>query len=305
MISAAHAGSEETTPAGAKAFGRRQDDPSVGGNFNDQDDKNSLKITFALVRTLSSLGFIPYTVINLVSRRYMDLNRTWGGQQMWQDTRGTYRPGDENKTLQQFPRLEEFKRFRKSFYQDFHDTLQQFTTSQHPHGWLFDIHGTSLEFLGTNSTLEIVTTGGFTARRDIVYDKPHNLHRYLVDGGFSVFPITADPGAESPDFGRATGTASLNLISGGRYGAQPPPANLADLPERNPVIPGPQSHRVHGVQFEIDKSLRWDQTDEQLESTGINIANAIYRCLLGNQVLQRQPQPRDGENAVLCYSMLT
>src|SRR5687768_4185096 len=65
IIIAPHAGHEDTTPPGAKAFGARKDDPDTGGNFTAGDDTNTLKITSALVRTLSSLGFIPFTVINL------------------------------------------------------------------------------------------------------------------------------------------------------------------------------------------------------------------------------------------------
>ena len=303
IISAPHAGRVQTTPSGATAFGERRDDPGVGGSFNTSDDANTLPIAFGLVRTLCSLGAVPHAAINLVSRRYMDENRTWERQQMWQDTSGTYRPGDETKTPAEFARVAEFDRFRQSYYQDFHDTLRRFAEALHPGGWLFDVHGTSLASLGAGFTLQIVTTQGFTASRDVVYDSAANLHRCLEEGGFSVHPAAADPGGESVTF-NAAGEASLNLISGGRYGAQGGPANRAALPEPGPVVPGPQARRVHGVQFEMDGSIRHGQSAEVLESVGINLANAIYQCLLGNGIVQRAAAPRPGDNAVEAYTLL-
>ncbi|HUE88779.1 MAG TPA: hypothetical protein VMO26_22100 [Vicinamibacterales bacterium] len=303
IISAPHAGSVATTPAGAKAFGERRDDPNVGGTPNTSDDVNTLFIAFGLIRTLSSHGFVPHTAINLVSRRYVDVNRTWERQQMWQDSQGAYRPGDESKSAAEFPRVAEFDAFRRSFYQDFHDTLRRFAESQHPNGWLFDVHGTSLNSLGSGFTLQIVTTQGFTARRDVVYDSAGSLHHFLLEGGLVVHPAAADPGDEAVTFS-ATGEASLNLISGGRYGAQNPPARQSALPEPGAVTPGPQTRRVHGVQFEIDGSLRHNRTAEELESVGVNLGNAIYRSLLTNGLLSRAPTPRDGENAVLAFTVL-
>jgi hypothetical protein len=178
------------------------------------------------------------------------------------------------------------------------------TESQHPDGWLFDVHGTSLSDIGTGRTLQIVTTRGFTARRDFVYDNPANLHGFLVDGGFAVDPSVADPGLESAEFDD-DGNANMNLISGGRYGAQAPPANRADLPPSGPVAPGPQRHRVHGVQFEMDGSIRMRQSPEALESVGMNLAMAIYYCLVGNGVVQRTPSPRDGHHATVGYVLLS
>ena len=218
----------------------------------------------------------PHAANNLVSRKYMDLNRQWSNQQKWVGLDGTHRPGDETKSAGDFPRVAEFDAFRQSYYQDYHDTLRRFTTSQHPDGWLFDVHGTSLD---GDDTLQIVTTRGFTARRDFVYDNRANRHRFLGDGGFKLDPELANPGNEAMAV-NDDGIASMNLISGGRYGAHAPPADSAALPAPGPVTPGPQAHRVHGVQFELDGSIRHQQPPEVLESVGMNLAYAIFRCLL-------------------------
>lgn len=286
IISAPHAGDESTTPVEAKVFGRRQ-----SGNRN--NDVNTLKITFALVRTLSTLGAVPNAVINLVSRNYIDMNRTWNGQGEWKDDDdNTFQPEDA------LPGVNEFGRFQETYYQAFHNTLQSFTEAHHPHGWLFDIHGTSLKFLAPlhTYTLQIVTTQGYTARRDFVYDSPHSLHHYLHDKGrgFDVHPISGDPGDEYYEL-NAQGQAIMNLISGGRFGAKNPPALPSNLPVTTNVTPGPQLRRIHGVQFEIDGSLRHNRTDEDLESVGINLAYGIYECMLGSGVISYTANPLLGK----------
>jgi len=301
IISAPHSGDESTTPVDAKAFGQRQT-----GNRN--NDTNTLKIAFALIRTLSAMGTVPNATINLVSRKYMDLNRTWNGQGFWQDDNGdTFSPSDDTSTVSQFPRLAEFQSFRDVYYQSFHDTLQGFTQANHPDGWLFDVHGTGLGLLGSlhTYTLQIVTTQGYTARRDIVYDSPRSLFRYLHDEGrgFDVHPNSGNPGDEY-FVANDQGNVSMNLISGGRFGAQNPPVLASNLPITTNVRPGPQSRRVHGVQFEIDGTLRHNKLDEELETVGINLAYGIYNAMLGNGILQYTPNPLPGRFATEWFQTL-
>jgi hypothetical protein len=114
IITAPHAGTEDSTPRGAKAFGQRTRNRAAGGNFNNGDDEYTREITFALVRTLAAMNYRPYAVINLVSRKYMDLNRTWDGQHLWVEitasapTPSFAMPGDETKPDTDFPRVAEF-----------------------------------------------------------------------------------------------------------------------------------------------------------------------------------------------------
>ena len=295
VICSPHSGTESSTPAGAKNFGERQDDPATTRTPNKDDDRNTLKITLGIVRTLSALGFIPHAVINLVSRKYMDLNRTWQAQEMWQDSAGTYRPGDENKSSQDFSRVDSFKTFKDTYYQKLHDTIQGITTSLNPDGWLFDVHGRGF----TGGDLIVFSGYGYYARQDFVYGNPSSLHQCLQEQGFSVIPANPDPAQEVGGNGGLT----TNLISGGRYGARFFNPASDPVPFNGNVIPN-QPHRVHGIQFEIEGSLRHGQPDEFLESVGINIGYALFNCLLNNGLLTRNPSPQSGEPAQEWYSAL-
>lgn len=296
VICAPHAGTVSTTPSGAKNFGERQDDPATTREPVKSDDTNTLKITFGIVRTLSALGFIPHTAVNLVSREYMDLNRTWVAQEMWKDTAGNeYRPEDENKSPQDFPRVENFKTFKDTYYQKFHDTIRGITTSLHPDGWLFDVHGRSF----TGGDLIVFSGYGYYARQDFVYSAPFSLHHYLQEQGFTIVPTNPDAADEVGGDGNPT----TNLISGGRYGARFFNPSSDPMPFIGNVAPN-QPHRVHGIQFEIEKSLRYGKPDEFLENVGMNIGYAIFKCLLNNGLINRNPSPQSGENAPEWYSLL-
>lgn len=296
VISAPHAGSPDTTPGDAKSFGERQKDPSTKREPTKSDDTNTLKITFGVVRTLSAMGLIPNTVINLVSRLYMDLNRPWEGQVMWQDDKGVYRPGDVSKSAQDFPRVRRFRKFKNTYYQTFHDTLKEITTSLHPDGWLFDIHGRNF----TEGNLILFSGYGYYARKDLVYEGPFSLHHYMQEQGFAVVPAGSNPANEVTN---NDGKPTTNLISGGRYGARFFDPNIDPIPFMGNVIPN-QPHRLHGIQIELESSLRFSTPDEALEGVGINIGYAIYNFLIHNRVIRRNSSPQSGENAFEWYPIL-
>ncbi len=290
IISASHSGDESTTPEGAKAFGQRQSGTT-------SDDTNTLKITFALIRTLSAMGTVPNAAINLVSRSYMDLNRTWAGQGSWQDNNGnTFRPSDDSKTVSEFPRVAEFQSFRDRFYQAYHDTLRNYTTTNHPDGWLFDVHGQS----NPAGNLIVFSGYGYYARQDFVHENISSLYQSLKDQGFE---IAETSGAANEIRNQTTGNPITNLISGGRFGARFFDASSDPVPFIGNVVPN-HPRRVHGIQFEIDSSLRFNRTDEELESVGINIAYGIYNSMLGNGVIQYTPNPLTGEFATEWFQAL-
>ena len=287
IISAPHSGTEGTTPNNAKSFGLRQ-------SGNTSDDTNTLKITFALIRTLSAMGAVPNAAINLVSRRYMDLNRTWNGQGTWQDNNGNiFAPGNDNRPVSQFPRVAEFQNFRDAYYQAFHNTLLNFTTAYNPNGWLFDVHGKS--FQGGN--LIVFSGYGYYARQDFVYQTNTSLYQSLVDQGFQIREL-------SGAINEVGNGGTVNLISGGRYGASffNPPNDPVPFPGN--VVPN-QPRRVHGIQFEIEQSLRFNRSDEELESVGINLAYGIYNAMLGNGVIQHIRNPLSGEFANEWFQTVT
>jgi hypothetical protein len=242
------------------------------------------------------MGFVPYTVINRVSRQYMDLNRRWQNQEMWKDSDGSYRPGDETKTADAFPRVEEFVKFKETYYDLLHSTVRSFTTAAHPTGWLFDIHGRAVQ----GSDLVFFTGYGHYARRDFVYDNGSAaLHAHLVRVGFLVDPKNPDPGDE---VGAADGGTVSNLMSGDRYGASALDPEVDPIPRADSVQPS-QPHRVHGVQFEFSRSLR-DGPPEEMESAGIRLAYAISGFLLANGLLTRTTNPKPGNGAVEWFSQL-
>lgn len=296
VICAAHAGTENSTPNGAKIFGERQDDPATTRKVRRTDDTHTLEITFGIVRTLCALGFIPHTVINLVSRHYLDLNRPWTSQEMWKDNAGEYRPGDEDTSVEAFPRVNAFKVFKETYYQKFHDTLRGITTSLHPNGWLFDVHG--MRFDGGD--LILFSGYGYYAGRDVVYGNPFSLHHYLHEQGFSIVPLNPTPADEVGGLSNPT----TNLISGDRYGARSFNPSSDPIPFIGNVAPS-QPHRVHGIQLEIEGSLRHDKPHEFLESVGVNIGYAIFNCLQGNGLIARNPLPQSGEYAKEWYSILS
>lgn len=296
IICAPHAGDPDTTPTGAKSFGERQDNPATTRTPNKDDDTNTLKITFGIVRALAALGFTPYTMLNLVSRKYMDLNRTWEAQEMWKDTAGEYHPGDENKSSDDFPRVSNFKKFKDTYYQKFHDSIRAITTSLHPDGRLFDVHGKGF----TGGNLIVFSGYGYFARQDFVYSGSSSLYHYLQKQGFIVVPADPNPADEVRN---NDGTLTTNLISGGRYGARFFDPSRDSIPFRGYVVPN-QPHRVHGIQFEIEGALRHGKPDEFLESVGINVGYAIFKCFLNNGLISRNPSPQSGENVQEWYSLL-
>jgi hypothetical protein len=243
------------------------------------------------------MGATPNAVINLVSRKYMDLNRTWESQLLWRDDNDvSFTPDEERKPVEQFPRLAEFLEFKDVYYQSFHDTLRNFTTANHPDGWLFDIHGQS----NPTGNLIVFSGYGYYARQDYVYQTNASLHQSLIDQGFQ---IGEQSGAVNEVRDRTTGNPIQNLISGGRYGARFFNRSNDSVPFTGNVVPN-QSHRVHGIQFEIDGSLRFNKTDEELESVGINLAYGIYNTMLGNGVIQYTPNPLPGKFATEWFQAL-
>jgi hypothetical protein len=295
VIVAGHSGTRESTPAGAKAFGDRIDDPTTSRVANFSDDTNTLGVALATVRTLCAMGFVPHAAINLVSRHFMDMNRPWGSQEMWSDPVGSYRPADETKTATQFPRLDEFIRFKNTYYDSFHQAIRASTTSINPNGWLFDIHGRAVQ----GADLVPFIGYGHYARRDFVYDNgPDSLHSHLLRQGFVLDPPNPDPGSEVG----ATTTPTTNLISGNRYGARVFDPATDPIPRPDNVVPS-EPHRVHGVQFEFARTLR-DGPPEEMESVGIRLAYAIAGFLLANQVLARAPDPRAGKGVVEWFSQM-
>jgi hypothetical protein len=295
VIVAPHSGNSTSTPAGAKVFGERRDDPATGRTPTFSDDANTLALALGTVRTLSAMGFVPHAAINLVSRKFMDLNRPWNGQEMWSDAFGTYRPGDETTTTTDFPRRDEFGRFMATYYDSFHDFIRASTSAISPGGWLFDIHGRSVQ----GADLVPFTAYGHYARRDYVYDNgADSLHSHLLRQGFALDPPTADPGAEVG----ATTNPTTNLISGNRYGASVFDPSTDPIPRADNVVPS-APHRVHGVQFEFARSLR-DGPPEEMEGVGIRLAYAIAGFLLANQVLSRPFNPKAGGGAVEWFSQM-
>lgn len=295
VVTAPHAGSAATSPAGATVFGERRADPVSDRTPTLTNDGGTFTITIALLRTLCSLGAVPHAAVNLVDRRYMDLNRTWTGQAMWADAAGEYRPSDDSKTASEFPRVAEFVRFRDAYYQRFHDTVRALTASAHPDGWLFDVHGRGV----TGGDLVLFSGYGHYARRDFAYDLPRALHERLAHHGFALVPSTADPALEVGD---SVGAPTTNLISGGRYGARffDPATDPVPFPGvADPTAP----HRVHGIQFELARELRFDRPPEFHEQVGIALAYGIFECLLANQVLSRDPVLHAGIPADKAYAL--
>jgi hypothetical protein len=291
VIVAPHAGRNDITPSGARAFGKRENDPSTGRTPNFNNDVRTLEITLALVRTLSAMGTVPHAFLNCVSREYMDLNRPWGNQEMWRDASSTYRPGDELKSPTEFPRVQQFADFKRFYYDRMHDRIRAVTTALHPDGWIFDVHGRKVE----GADLELFTGYGHYARRDFVYDNVDtSLHAYLVDQALVVRPGSPNPGNE---VGAATSPGN-NLISGGRYGASHFSPTQDPIPRPDSVVPT-APHRLHGVQFEISRQLRPSGPPESLENVGIRLAHALFGFLLDNGVITRTPRPLPGHNTNL------
>lgn len=266
VICAAHSGSGENP--GVIKYG-------VNKNFSSTRDAYTLEIAYGILRTLSSLGCKPYGIISHVSRKYIDLNRRLRSH-VWQ------KAGVESTIDTVDP---DFKRI---YYEDFHNTLSSFVTDIYPDGWLFDIHGSGVDehFGVPNVNIGIGTTMGWTARRDFVYDNHnHSLHSSLQEVGFVPYPVSLNPYDEIKlepgvvDFG--TSLISCRLYgAGGRLTLE----DKRDLPLDYPIVPIERG-RAHAVQLEIDNSLRFDRSKEQLESVGINLAYAIYNCLKGNGLL--------------------
>lgn len=295
VVVAPHAGTSSSTPPGATVFGERVNDPTTDRVPTFSDDSNTLAITFAVIRTLCAMGFVPHAVINQVSRQYMDLNRRWQGQEMWVDSAGTYRPGDETKSAAEFPRVAEFNKFKETYYDLLHDTVRGFTTAVHPTGWLFDIHGRAVQ----GADLVPFTGYGHYARRDFAYDSgPAALHAHLTQQGFALDPAVPDPGAEVG----ATTSPTSNLMSGDRYGASTFDSSTDPIPRPDVVVPG-APHRVHGVQFEFARSLR-DGPPEEMEGAGIRLAYSIAGFLLDNGVIVRVNDFASGAASLEWFSQM-
>jgi hypothetical protein len=61
---------------------------------------------------------------------------------------------------------------------------------------------------------------------------------------------------------------------------------------------------VHGIQFEIDRSFRFDRSDEELEEVGLRLGTAIHQALLAKGVLTRTVANAEGKGAHEWYQML-
>ncbi|GAA1759427.1 hypothetical protein GCM10009712_05070 [Pseudarthrobacter sulfonivorans] len=296
IIVAPHAGGAATTPRDAKRFGERVEDPSTNKKPRLTNDQRTMDISLGLVRTLCAMGFVPHAFLNRVDRKYVDLNRPWQNQATWKSNGLEYRPGDEEKSPEDLPRAEEFKRFKRSYYDCFHSRIRATTTAltpTPPRAWLFDVHGR-----GNTDDLVVFTGYGYYARRDFVYDNGHaSLHSHLKRQKLPVpvHPPVPDPKTE--DKAEAGGTS--NLISGGRYGAQSFREGRDPIPFPGGVVTPSEDHRVHGVQFEGLGSLRPRTGQPELvETVGIGMAYAITGFLLDNGVLSRTQHPLQGHGAV-------
>nr|WP_208786681.1 N-formylglutamate amidohydrolase [[Micrococcus luteus] ATCC 49442] len=296
IIVAPHAGSAATTPSDAKGFGRRVKDPMSNKDPRVTNDLRTLDISLGLVRTLCAMGFVPHAFLNRVDRGYVDLNRPWPNQAMWESGGREYRPGDEDKSLAELPRAEEFRQFKSSYYDRFHAEIRATTTAltpTPPRGWLFDVHGR-----GNTDDLVVFTGYGYYARRDFVYDNGNaSLHSHLKrqELPVRVHPPLPDPKTED----KADVGGTSNLISGGRYGARSFTPGRDPIPFPGGVVTPSAGDRVHGVQFEGLGSLRPRTGQPELvEGVGISLAYAIAGFLQDNGILTRTQRPLPGHGAV-------
>jgi len=289
IICTAHSGTSGSTPRGAKTLGPRRS--------HSQDDTNTLPIALGAIRALSSLGARPNSLLNLVSRRYIDQNRTWAGQGGWQTTVADGCDG-QPCTVSVLPGfladppadlspdlLDRLTTLNRTYYASFHDELCSMTSRLNPDAWLFDIHGKNFnddpDLTGTN--LLMFTGYGHYADRSKAYDDTRtSLHRAILDEGLRLHPVTADPGREVNRDGALTVT---NLISGGRFGASHFDAGVEAAPRRDPVTPRAGTRRVHGVQFEFRQEVRFGASDEDLEAVGMNLGHAIHRFAVRNGLI--------------------
>lgn len=274
LIVACHSGVPGTTPSGAQAFGRRVN-PADPSTSIPSSDINTLPISLAIVRALTSRGARPHAVLSLVSRAFVEMNRSWEGQLGWSDGVRLRRP-EEITTAAGADLLA----FKAAYYDAFQDAVRSATTAIHPDGWLFDVHGQG----NPGGVQLVVFTGyGHYARADISYGGSDNLHARLALQDFTLSPAASDAAGEI----RSAGRPIRNFMSGSAFGARVFNPSSDPIPFAGVVTPT-EPHRVHGVQFEIDGALRHSRSPEELEETGLRIGTAIHDSLIMRGVLPRR-----------------
>jgi hypothetical protein len=295
VVVACHSGTPESTPSGARLFGTRtargRSEPSLG------DDTNTFKITLALVRALAALGARPHAFLNLISRQFVDHNRTWDGQLGWDGVFGMVRPGDETLPAAQAPHGARLAEFKRNYYDPFQDAVDSACRQVHPDGWLFDVHGMGR----LPGTLVMFSGYGNYARQDVVHSGANCLHATLAAQSFPMVPAVRGAAGEIRDL--KTGLPIKNFMSGSLHGARLFEPTTDPVPFPGNVAPtAPQ--RVHGVQFEIDHAFRGNRSDEDLEEIGLRLGTAIHQAMLAKGVLTRTATNAEGRGAQVWYQML-
>ena len=291
VIVACHSGTPVTTPSGARAFGRRANPADATATFP-SGDTNTLAISLAILRALTSRGVRPHAVLSLVSRAFIDMNRAWEGQLGWHDGLRLRLPAEIG-----VPGGADLLAFKAAYYDAFQDAVRRVTTAIHPDGWLFDVHGQ-----GNPGGVELILFSGYGhyARSDICYGSNDNLHTRLAQQDYSLLPAAADPALEV----RRDGLPIGNFMSGSAFGARAFRAASDPVPFPGVVVPT-EPHRVHGIQLEIDGTLRHDRSAAELEETGLRIGTAIHDALLVRGVLApTPPRPPGGRGAPDWYALL-
>ncbi len=289
LIVACHSGVPGTTPSGAQVFGRRAD-PADASVSIPSSDINTLAISLAIVRALTSRGARPHALLSLVSRAFIEMNRSWEGQLGWNDGVRLRLPAEIDT-----PAGADLLAFKADYYDAFQGAVRRATTAIHPDGWLFDIHGQG----NPGGVQLVVFTGyGHYARADISYGGSDNLHARLALQDYTLSPSAADPASEI----RSNGRPIRNFMSGSAYGARVFDPTSDPVPFPGIVTPT-EPHRVHGVQFEIDGALRRGRSPEALEETGLRIGTAIHDALLTRGVLPRRTPAQRGRAAREWYAL--
>lgn len=293
VIVACHSGDGGTTPKGALKFGRRFN-PSDANASIPSGDFATMPIALAILRALTSRGVDASAVLSLVSRAYVDMNRSWEGQLGWNKDGATRFP-DEIAT----PGGADLLAFKAAYYDSFQNAVREIATAIHPKGWLFDIHGQSNP---DGSELYFFSGYGHYARADICYAGGDCLHARLTRQGFVIAPTSADPANEVRN--RDNGRPLQNFMSGSAFGARAFSSSRDPAPFAGNVVPT-EPHRLHAISFEIDAALRRGRAPERLEETGLRIGTAIHDALLLRGVLDRDARPSGrGDGASAWYALL-
>lgn len=274
VIVACHSGTPATTPRGAQVFGRRTNPSDPTQSFPSSDD-STLAISLAILRALTSRGRRPHACLSLVSRAFVDMNRSWEGQLGWSSRGGVRTPGEIAG-----PGGADLLALKSAYYDPFQNAVRDATTAIHPDGWLFDIHGQ-----GNPGGVDLVFFSGYGyfADSDISYGGGgDSLHARLAGQDFVQLPALAEPADEIRNLNN--GNPISNFMSGSAFGARPFNPARDTVPFPGAVTPS-EPHRVHGIQLEIDRRLRRNRSPEQLEETGLRIGTAIHDALTRRGVL--------------------